>query len=293
MGIACHLGILLGEALSGVNDDDADIRPVHCHIGTQDAVLLDVVIHTGLAADAGGVDEHILAVFVFQDAVGGVPGGAGNIGYNGPLLTGHAVHQRALAHIGLADDGNLDVLLVILFPVLEVDVLEAGVQQVAGAMTMNRGNGNGITQTQVVELIVFRRNIADGIHLVDTEHHRLAALEQHGGHFLVVGSDAGAQVGDQYDDISALNGELGLAAHLGEDHIIGIGFDTAGIHQHDLLAPPFAGGVDAVPGHAGGILYNGKTLAHQLVEQGAFSHIGTSHNGNNRFRHKHFPPSSL
>ena len=46
------------------------------------AVLFNVLFHLGLFADAGGVDEHELALVVFKAGVDGVPGGAGH----GPCL---------------------------------------------------------------------------------------------------------------------------------------------------------------------------------------------------------------
>jgi hypothetical protein len=41
---------------------------------------------------------------------------------------------------------------------------------------------------------------------------------QHGRHLLIVGGDAGADIGHQNDGVGAVDGQLGLAAHLAEDH---------------------------------------------------------------------------
>ena len=155
-------------------------------------------------------------------------------------------------------------------------------------MAVDRGNGDGVPQPQVVELVKLRGGRANAVALVDAKHHRLAAFPQQGGHVVVVGGDPGGKVGDQDDDIGGLDGQLGLAAHFFQQHIVGLRLDAPGIHQAEALAQPLPLGVDAVPCDAGGVLHNGKTPADKLIKQGGFAHVGPPHHSDKRFCHLSF-----
>ena len=71
-----------------------------------------------------------------------------------------------------------------------------------------------------------------------------------------------------------------MLPHEGENLVVGPRLDAAGVHNVEGPAPPLAGGVQTVPGDAGGVLHNGQPLSAQLVEQHGLAHIGPSHNGN-------------
>ena len=150
---------------------------------------------------------------------------------------------------------------------------------------MHRGHRHRIAQTQIVKLVEFRRRGTGGVALVDAQHHGLAALLQHGGHRLVVGGDTGTQIGHQDNHVSLVDGQLSLGTHLRQDHVVGLGLDTAGIRQHKLAAAPLALRKDAVAGDTGGVLHDGQTLSDQFIKQSGFSHVGTPHHGDNRLSH--------
>ena len=61
-----HLGILLSDSLVGVHQDQAHVGPLNGHGGPQDGKLLDAVVHLGLLAHTGGVDEQVLALLVLK-----------------------------------------------------------------------------------------------------------------------------------------------------------------------------------------------------------------------------------
>ena len=140
-----NLGILLGHALIGVNEDQAHVRTGNrinaAHVGE----LLHAVVHLGLLAHACGVNEYVFAVFILIIAVDGVTGGTGYIGYDHPLLPQNIVEQAGLAHIGLAHNGDLDHVLLLFLLRLRGEVLHAQIQQVAGAVTMEGADGDGVT----------------------------------------------------------------------------------------------------------------------------------------------------
>ena len=68
---------------------------------------------------------------------------------------------------------------------------------------------------------------------------------------VVGGGHAGLDIGDEDDDVGVVDGDLSLLPHEGKDLVVGIGFDTAGIHQAELAAVPIGLPVNAVTGDTG------------------------------------------
>ena len=280
VGQARHLGVLLGDPLARVDHDEAHVTPLNGHGGPEDGELLDAVVHLGLLAHAGGVDEQVLALGVLEIAVHRVPGGARHVADDHPLLPQNPVDQGGLAHVGLADHRHLDHVVLHLLLVLRGEVAEALVQQIAGAVAVDGGDGDGIAQAQVVELIDVRVGHAHLIHLVHRQHHRLAGAQQHVSHLLVGGGQAGLDVAQEHDHRGVVDGDLRLLAHEGQDLAVGGGLDAAGVYQIELPVPPLRLGVQPVTGDAGGVLHDGQPLAHQLIEQHGLAHVGAAHDGN-------------
>src|SRR6202034_4454932 len=88
------------------------IGPADRTLGTVIAVELDVVgDHVPLFAHAGGVDHDECLAFFFDPHVDAVARGAGDFADNDAVALlaihfGDRIHQRALAGVALADDGN-------------------------------------------------------------------------------------------------------------------------------------------------------------------------------------------
>ena len=80
------LGVLLGNAVVGVNEDQAHIRPVDGADGAHVGVFFDGVVHLAFPAHTGGVDEAVFSGLVFKIGVDGVPGGACHVGDDDPFL---------------------------------------------------------------------------------------------------------------------------------------------------------------------------------------------------------------
>ena len=277
VGVACDLAVLLGEAYRRVNDDNAHVGAVDCHEGAQNAEMLDVLDDLSLAAHSGGVDEDELILAALYLGVYRVAGGSGNVGDDGALLAGYLVDERGLSDVRLADDGYFDGVSVVFVRLLRREVLENGFQEVTGAVSVHGGNRYRVAETEVVELVYFRRRSADAVHLVYGEDYRLAALYQHGGYVAVVGGDSGGDIGDEYDCVGALHCEHCLLPHLREDDVVGLGLDTAGVDEHELLAEPLAAAVDTVAGNAGLVVHDGQALTHQLIEKCGLSHVRASY----------------
>ena len=210
--------------------------------------------------------------------------GAGHVGDDDPLLPQDPVHQGGFAGVRLADDGHLDSVVLLLFLLFRGEVPEAGIQQVAGAVAVDSGDGNGVAQTQVVELIEIRvRRGAGGVHLVHRQDDGLSAAQQQVRHLLVRGGEAGLDIRQKDDDGGILNGDPGLIPHEGQDLVIGPGLDAAGVDEGEGAAVPVRLPVDAVPSDARGVLHNGQPLSDQLVEQHGLAHIGPAHDGDDGF----------
>ena len=208
-----HLGVLLRDPFVGVDEDEAHVTTVDGHGGTEDGELLHSVVYLGFFAHTGRVDEDILAELIFKVAVHCVPGGAGHVADDDPLLPQDAVDQGGLAHVGLADDRHLDDVLLLLVLYVVGEILETGVQHLVHPQAVDGGDGDGVAQTQVVELVHVRVGGAHPVGLVHRQHHRLLGAQEHIGHVLVGGGDAGADVAHQDDDVGVVNGDLRLAAH--------------------------------------------------------------------------------
>ena len=90
-------------------------------------------------------------------------------------------------------------------------------------------------------------------------------------------------VHEKHDDIRHVYGHIYLLFHLGVQSILTRRVDAAGIDEGKGMSAPFHIGIDAVAGHAGGILHDGDPAAHHTVEKGGFPYIWAAHNGHQRF----------
>ena len=154
---------------------------------------------------------------------------------------------------------------------------------------MDGGDGDGIAQSQIVELIKHRVRFAHRVGLVDGQHHRLLGAQQHIGHVLIGGGDTGADVAHQHDHIGVLDGQFRLIAHELQDLAVGIGLNAAGVHDGEGASAPLTVGVKAVARDAGGVLHDGQALPGQTVKQHGLSHVGAAHNGNDRLHINSLP----
>ena len=271
------LGVLLGDTLLSIDENEADVAALNSHGGPQNAVFFDVVIYLGLFPHTGGVDEIIFAILVLEVAVDGVAGGAGYIADDNAFLAQNTVRQAGFTYIGLSDNGHLYHVGVVLLIRFRRKILDAFVQQIAGAVAVNGGDSHGVAQTQVVELIEIRVDRAHRVHLVHRQHDGLTAALKHTGHLLVGGSQAGLDIRDEDNDVGVVDGDLGLLPHEGQNLAVCIGLDAAGVHQAEPAAHPLALTVDTVTGDAGGVLYDGQPPADDLIEQHGLAHVGASH----------------
>ena len=291
MGVARHLGVLLGKADCGVDHNDADTAALHCGQTAQNTVALHAALHLAALAQTGGIGKDKLAEFVLHHRVDGIAGGACLVGNDEAVFTQNMVDQAGLADIGAADDGNGDAVIGVLFLLLKIEVRTDGVQQVTGAVAVNARDRDQLAEAEAVKIIQLHRRLADLVALIDSQHHGLTAAHQHTGNILILRRYAGGQLSHHDDAVGGVDGQLGLLTHVGQQPVINAGLNAAGVHQQELMAGPFAIAEDTVAGNARRVLDNGEALAGQLIENGGLAHIGAAHNGYDRFCHVCLPPS--
>ena len=282
MRLAGNLGVLLGDALGRVDHDDADVRTLDREQRAHDRELLDFLVHLALLADAGGVDKGELAARIVHVGVYAVARRAGNVRNDNTLLAQHTVEQAGLADVRLADEGNTDAVGVLFLLVCRREVLVGCVKQLTYTVAVQSGNAERLAQTEVVELVKFRRGIAR----LDSQHERLARAQQHGRNVLVGGGNARAQVGDEDDNIRVRNRRFRLKAHELQDFVIVGRLDAAGVDYGEVAAAPVAVRVQAVTGNTRRVLDDGQALACQTVEKLRFADVRTAHDRNDRFCHR-------
>ena len=213
---------------------------------------------------------------------------AGNVRDDDALLAQHAVEQAGLADVRLADQSNADALVVLFLLVCRREMLVSRIEQLAHAVAVQSGDAERLAQTEVVELIKLRRRITRLVALVDSQHERLARAQQHGRNVLIGGSNAGAQVSDQNNDIRMRDRSLRLKAHELQNLVIVRRLNAAGVDDGEITTAPVAVSVQAVAGNARRILNDGKPLARQAVEQLRLADVRTADDRNNRLCHN-FP----
>src|SRR3546814_20027302 len=81
--------------------------------GREDREAFHRLVHPRLAADAGGVDQAVLAAVAFEVDRDRVARGAGDFRGDHPLLAQDAVDQGRLAHVRAANEGHAHALRVV------------------------------------------------------------------------------------------------------------------------------------------------------------------------------------
>jgi len=138
----------------------------------------------------------------------------------------------------------------------------------------------GITDTQIIEFVNIRHILLETVYFVDYQYHRLMGAAQHVRHLGVSVHQSLLYIHQENDHICRLHGDLCLFTHLGQDHILAVRFDTAGVDQGKCHIQPMDIRINTVSGNTGRIFYNRYIFASQCIEQGGFTYIRASHHRN-------------
>ena len=143
---AGDFGVLFGEAFGRVNHNHTDVGAFHRHAGAQDRIFFNLVFDFVFAAKPRGVDKHETAEFVFDKRVCRVARCARNIGNDCAFFAGNGVNKRRLTDIGFADNRHADGVAFVLVIGFVGQIRQNSVEQIAGAVTVDGGNGNGVAE---------------------------------------------------------------------------------------------------------------------------------------------------
>ena len=278
--------VLLGDAHGGIDDEQRHVSAVDGAQAADHGVVLDVLVHGALLANARGVDHAVVLAVAFDDGVDGIARGAGDVGNDGAVGAQDAVEQRGLTSVGAADDGHVQRIgelvgdLVLLLGQQGNDVVE----QVAGAVAVQRRERRGLADTERIELpdaVVLAIGVVE---LVHQQKDRLVAALEHAGDRLVLLGDAGAAVDHKQDDGGFLGGGERLVADGRGKHVIALErLDAARVDDGELAAVPIGCVIRAVARDAARLVDDGVRGLGQAVNERGLAHVGASDDGDDRF----------
>ncbi len=203
----------------------------------------------------GCVDQRDFQSVHIYLCIGCVPGRTGDGTDNGAFLADQLVQQTGFARVRLADNRDLDAV-ILLFLLLLGEGCHQRVEQVAGPCPVHRGNGKRFTQAQFVELRRFVPPVLCLRFIHDNKDRRperpvlqfLLRAAQDVRHFKVGRGHSRLAIIDEEDSIRFVDGNLGLLADLvdeigGADRQWGFsavgGIDAAGIDHMEGAPVPF------------------------------------------------------
>ena len=171
-----NLLVLLRHARGGVDDEQRDVRAIDSAEPSDHGVVLDILIDRALLTDARGIDHAITLAVALDNRVDGIARGTGDIAHDGAVIADHLIEERGLAGVRSADDGDAQRIgLVVLVARVLGQQGDDLVEQVAGAVAVQGGDGDGVTHAQGVELpkaVVLTGGIVE---LVDEQESRCSA----------------------------------------------------------------------------------------------------------------------
>ena len=85
------------------------------------------------------------------------------------------------------------------------------------------------------------------------------------------------------NDIRRVNRHLCLLPHLGQDDVLAVRLDTAGINHGEHMIQPCDICINTVPCNTRGIFYDGDFFARQRIKECGLSYVGASYHGYNGF----------
>ena len=266
MGVARHFFILLRNAVFGVEEEQTDVAAIHRTKGADDAVFFRGFLNLTAAAHPRRINENIFLAVPFKGRVNGIPGRTGDIRNDGAFFTQKTVGKRGFSHIGAADQREADHIVILFFLFIGRESLNNGIEKITGIHPVQRRHGNGIAQTETVEIVII--HIVKVVDLIDRQNDGLLRFFQNrsGAHILI--GQTGLSVGNHHDDIGFFNGQQDLLINTGFNGFFDIlKIDPAGVDQDKLMAAPFGVFIKAVTGNAGRILHNGFPLADDSIKQ--------------------------
>ncbi len=131
-----HLEVLHMDRLRGIDEDQAHVGLPDDFGSPQSGIVLEGVLHLGLATQTCGVHENECLVVVLHLTVHRISCGPRDFTDHDTLLSEEPVDEARLAYVGFADDGNADHTLVLFRYVRVLGKLrDDGVEEVARTLS--------------------------------------------------------------------------------------------------------------------------------------------------------------
>ncbi len=153
------------------------------------------------------------------------------------------------------------------------------IQQVSKTKLVACGDRDRIAKSKIIKLVYIRKIFRHVVNFIDDKDNRFATPAEHVCHFIIRINQALSYIRDENDHICNVDGNLCLRTHLGQDDVLAVRFDAAGINQRKSASCPFGIRINPVARDAWRVLHNGDALPGNFVEEGRFADIWPPHNG--------------
>ncbi len=180
-----HARVLLGDRVVRVEHQDDHVRLVDGLQRLGNAHALDEVLDPGATSHPGGVDQQELAPVAFEGHQNAVAGGAGLLVRDHALLSQQAIHQRGLADVRAADDGDANGVGVGVRSRLRLEAGEHPLHELLAPPRVARGDGERLTQPQRMEVCAGDVGI-EPVRLVEGQRDGLARAAQLARHEMIL-----------------------------------------------------------------------------------------------------------
>ena len=264
--VARDVRVLRGQPLGGVHDEQRHLRALETLERHDHRELLERLRHLALAPDAGGVDEHVGPALVDERRVHRVARGAGLIVDEHALGAQHRIDDRRLADVGAADHRDGDGLLAAGGRRGRGRAVAQRLEHLGDAAAVLARDAERIAEAESIE-VGHRRLLAEVVHLVGDEHHRLVRLAQQPRDLFVERRRARPRVDDEGDEVGVVHRGQHLPAHALDERLGGAGIKAAGVDDRRLPALEMDLAVEAVAGHARRIAHDRLAASDEAVEQ--------------------------
>ena len=251
----------------GVNHQDADIGLLDGSDGAHHGVEFKILADSALLAHSGRVHKHELVVELVVVGRDGVPGRAGDRGYDVPFFSEQGICQGRFADVRLSDDGDVRQVgpVVIFLSGLFREHSDHFVEEIACAASVGGGDAPDLSESERIELVGVK-DLLPGVHLVDAEDYRFAAAPQQVRDLCIIVRDACGRFHHEEHHIGLLDGNDHLPAYCLLEHIVRVGCPSSGVDHRKLSSAPFAFSVVAVSGHTCCLIDDCLTHADEAVE---------------------------
>ena len=250
-------------------------RPARLH----DAHVVHVLLEEAHLADPRGVHEAVAPAPALEHLVHGVARRPRDGRDDGALAPEQAVEDRRLPDVGPPDEREGEGRRLVLVGRHAGQPREGGVEQVADALPVLRGDEVGPVEAEPREL---GEVLLAALGLVHHDEDALARAPQPAGDRLVVRQQARAAVHQEEHHVRLLDRPLGLQRGGPEERVVRAEEQPARVDELEGVALPAHLGVVAVAGRARAAVGDGLAAAADPVEERGLADVGAADEGDSR-----------